>query len=671
MTKKGITAQDLYRMQLITTLDLSPDGKNAIITIQEIDRDSEKKYSNLWMLDATKGKSIPFTSGKNSNSSALWSPDGEKILFLSNRDDEKQAQLYLISASGGEAQRLTKMEGEFDQFAWSPNGKKIICQFRKKDNDVLIRENNEQKSKLGIPVREIERTFYRLDGAGWNPMERWHLWEIDAQSGRSRQLTDDKIFDESTPFWSPDSSKIGFFSNHSADPDLNPSLDDLFILDLKSGRVTKIDTPIGNKGSGAFSPDGKWIAYVGKIGIGEDWRNSNLWIVPSDGSSQAIDLTGHLDFHVGSATLNDNGPAAFAAPIWSNDNQSIYFQVSRHGSTVLQKIYTATREIEHIVDEQGIVGSPVLDKNQETLVYLFGSSANMPQVYFKDLKNSNSPVIKLTHFNEGWLKQVQHSELEEVWFKGADGNDLQGWILKPPHFDPNKKYPSILEIHGGPLTQYGNFWMHEFQFLAERGYVVYFCNPRGGQGYGEMHAKAIHDGKWGTSDYQDLMAWSDYVQKLAYIDSQRMGVTGGSYGGYMTVWIIGHTQRFKAAVSQRCVSNLLSMWGSSDFNWAFQETFGNKAPYEDIETLWECSPMKHIGAANTPTLVIHSEQDMRCPLEQSQQVFTALKKLGVPTKFVIFPDEPHGLSRMGRTDRRIIRLEQIAEWFDRYLKPSV
>lgn len=668
MAKKIITAEDLYKMQLITDLEIAPDGKKAILSVQEVNHENEKKFSNLWMLDLQTGKTTPFTSGKTSISSPRWSPDGDTILFISNRDDEKQPQLYTISANGGEATKLTSVEGEFDHISWSPDGMRIICQFRKKDSDAILREKNEKLKELGITVREIERTFYRLDGYGWYPQERWHLWEINPRDGQAKQLSDHKIYDETGPFLSPDSSQIGFFSNRSDDPDLNPAMDDLFVYELKSGVTRKIGTPPGNKSFGAFSPDGKWIAYIGQIGIGEDWRNSNLWVVDSEGQHAAINMTEQYDVHVSSSTLNDNGPLPFVAPIWSLDGQSIFIQISKHGNTGLHKINVKTRQLENVIVPSGVIGKPTFDRQQQVLLYLLGSPNTIPQVYKSLAIDNFSSSRQLTHFNEAWLKQIDLELPEEVWFKGSDGNDLQGWILKPPGFDASQKYPSIMEIHGGPLAQYGNLWMHEFYYLASKGYVVYYCNPRGGQGYGEAHSSAIHDGKWGTKDYEDLMCWADTIEKLPYIDPNRMGVTGGSYGGYMTTWIIGHTQRFNAAVTQRCVSNLISMWGSSDFNWAFQETFGNKAPYEDIEILWECSPIKHIGAAKTPTLVIHSEQDLRCPLEQGQQVFVALKKLGVPTKFVIFPDEPHGLSRVGRTDRRVIRLHQISGWFDQYLK---
>ncbi len=274
---------------------------------------------------------------------------------------------------------------------------------------------------------------------------------------------------------------------------------------------------------------------------------------------------------------------------------------------------------------------------------------------------------QLTHHNRQLLNGIDLGTIETHWIKGPAGNDLQGWVLKPPGFNPEQKYPSILEIHGGPLTQYGYLFMHEFYYFASKGYVVTFCNPRGGRGYGEAHAKAIWQ-NWGDADYADIMAWADYIEGQPYIDAQRMGVTGGSYGGYMTVWIIGHTQRFKAAVTQRCVSNFVSMWGSSDFNWTFQAELGNKAPFEDLEKYWKHSPIAYIGNARTPTKVIHNEFDLRCPIEQGEQVFVALKRLGVETEMVRFPDEFHGLSRGGRTDRRIARLNHIVGWFEKYLK---
>jgi dipeptidyl aminopeptidase/acylaminoacyl peptidase len=311
------------------------------------------------------------------------------------------------------------------------------------------------------------------------------------------------------------------------------------------------------------------------------------------------------------------------------------------------------------------VGSFSFDKEQRLLVYFIGSLSDPAQIRVSH--QAGEEPRQLTQLNQGFLGEIDLGQIESVWIKGPDDNDLQGWILKPPGFDPSRKYPSILEIHGGPLTQYGNFFMHEFYYLAAQGYVVHFCNPRGGRGYGEAHAGAIW-GAWGVTDYTDLMAWADYVAGLPYIDAENMGVTGGSYGGYMTVWIIGHTRRFKAAVTQRCVSNMVSMWGSSDFNWIFQQVLEAGAPFENLQKFWDHSPLKYIGNARTPTLVIHSEGDLRCPIEQGEQVFVALQRLGVDSEMVRFPGEFHGLSRTGRTDRRIVRLNHILRWFDKYLK---
>ena len=354
-------------------------------------------------------------------------------------------------------------------------------------------------------------------------------------------------------------------------------------------------------------------------------------------------------------------------PTWSLDSQRLYFTITLHGSSLLQSISLDGEDLDTLIGEGGMVGSFNFDKQQDKLGYFYTTISDPGQVFVMDMQTREAR--QLTHVNQELLDEIDLGEVETVWIKGPDGNDLQGWILKPPGFDPTKKYPSILEIHGGPLTQYGFNFMHEFYFLAAQGYVVHFSNPRGGRGYGEAHAGAIH-GAWGSADYADLMAWTDYIAQLPYIDPQRMGVTGGSYGGYMTVWIIGHTQRFKAAVTQRCVSNMVSMWGSSDFNWVFQQEMQAGAPFEDLQKHWDMSPIKYIGNAKTPTLVIHSENDHRCPIEQGEQVFVALKRLEVPTEFVRFPGEFHGLSRNGRTDRRVVRLNHIARWFNEYMLES-
>ena len=263
--------------------------------------------------------------------------------------------------------------------------------------------------------------------------------------------------------------------------------------------------------------------------------------------------------------------------------------------------------------------------------------------------------------------EIDHGTLEEVWFESADGYDLQGWILKPLGFDPSQAYPSILHIHGGPQMQYGNLYSHEFALLAAEGYVSYWSNPRGSQGYGDEHARAIF-GKWGTVDYEDVMAWTDFMEQKPYIDGARMGVTGGSYGGYMTTLIIGRTQRFKAAIAERVVSNFISFYGSSDLNWGLENLAGTPPPWEDAEMNWTQSPISSIGNARTPTMVIHSEQDYRCDQEQGEQVFISLKRQGVDTELILLPGESHGLSRGGRTDRRVARLDHTVRWFSTYLK---
>ena len=661
--KRLIQAEDLYRYQRLFDPQISPDGNHIILCVERVDRESEKKHVNLWFVPTEQGEARQFTFGDFSDTKPTWSPDGRQIAFLSNRGDEKQQQIYLIPVDGGEARPLTQLKGDFNQFEWSPDGQKLVCQFRQKDQDVIERENDPRQKELGVVVRHITRPRFKFDEQGYLPQSRWHIFTIETDSGQAIQLTDGDAFDEQEPHWSPGGSEIIFFSNRSANPDIDDHLIDLYAIPANGGTMRRIETPDGEKSHASWSRDGRFVAYLAHQGKGDAGQNTNIWLVPADGAALAQNLTSHFDIEFSNHIATDTGDQPTTRPVWASDGQSLFVHTARHGTVTLSRLSRDGETLESLVGS-GVVGTFSLNQAQTHAAYWFGTLDDLGQIHVIDLATKQSRC--LTQFNT-WLDEVDLGQMEELWFKGADGNDLQGWILKPPGFDSTKKYPSILEIHGGPWTQYGRSFMHEFYFLAAQGYVVYFTNPRGGQGYGESHAKAIHR-SWGQADYADLMVWVDRVAALPYIDSDRMGVTGGSYGGYMTGWIVGQTTRFKAAVAQRMVSNGISFWGSSDVGYFFEDDFGDGAPpWENLARYWDQSPMKYIANVKTPTLVIHSEQDLRCRQEQGEQFFLALKRLGIDSELVLFPEEPHGLSRNGRTDRRIVRLNHILRWFNKYL----
>lgn len=661
--KRLITAEDLYEMEVVSDPQISPDGRHILFVVHRVERKTEKKYSNIWLVPAGAGPARQFTYGNQSDRSPRWSPDGQEIAFLSNRGDERQSQIYIIPFSGGEARPVTGLKGAIASFGWSPDGKQFVCQFRKKDKEDVEREGDEQKKKLGVVARHIDRVFFREDGSGYLPKEGWHLWLVDSRTGKAKQLTDGQ-YEEGQPVWSPDGQQILFVSNRTDDPDFNLDADEIYTIPAGGGDIKHIATDHdGQKHSPVYSPDGQWIAYLGRRFKGNWLQNTCLYLVPAGGGA-AQNLTTAHDIYVGNMTNTDSGSLNMSPLTWSPDSQKIYFQVSQHGSQPVMAIDPAG-QLETIISGPGVVGNFTLDRSGRNMAYLQAQFTDPSQIYSLNLGNGKSKC--LTKINRKLLDELDLGHIEEVHFKSQDGTDLHGWILTPAGFDPSQKYPSIMEIHGGPQTQYGHTFMHEFFYLAAQGYVVYFSNPRGSQGYGEGHCTAIYN-NWGTVDYEDVMAWADYMEQQPYIDRERMGVTGGSYGGYMTTMIIGRSQRFKAAVTQRQVSNFISMWGTSDFNWGWTLAMGNETPWENLENYWRQSPISHIGNAKTPTLVIHSEKDYRCLHEQGEQTYVALKKLGVPAELVLFPDESHGLSRGGRTDRRIARLKHILRWFDKYLK---
>lgn len=664
-TASPLTSDDLYRLAPVGDPRLSPDGQHVVYCQQRIERDSQKAFVNLYLVPTGPGRTRQFTVGDQRDTRPRWSPDGRTIAFLSDRGGK--ARLYTIPVDGGEARPLGTWHGALGAFAWSPDGRRLAVTVRRPSAEEDAAEDNPKRKDLGTVARHITRMHYKGDGEGYIPAERWDLWLVDAASGRTRKVLAGDDYDVGAPAWHPDGKRVVFAANRGPAADLDPERVTLWLIDVDAGgEPRELATPLGGVSSPTFSPDGTRLAWFGQPGVGEWWRNTHLWCLALGGGAP-YDVMAGDDRDAG---LEVNGDATFGplstGPVFTPDGAEILCQVGAHGRTALWAFPTAGGTGRPIVAGEGMVGVFSLDAAGERLAWFHTTATDPGQVRTRRLADPPERARTLTRANR-WLGRRALGRIEEVWFDGPDGNRVQGWVMTPPGAKAGERHPALVTIHGGPWTQFGERFMHEFHMLAGRGYVVGYCNPRGGSGYGEDHARAIHD-DWGNKDYNDVMAFADLLAARPDVDPARMGVTGGSYGGYLTNWIIGHTDRFKAAVTQRSVSNLLSFWGSSDIGWLFTRPFANKPPWEDFANLWRQSPIAWIGAATTPTLVIHSEQDMRCDKEQGVQVYWALKTLGVETELVLFPEESHGLSRGGRTDRRIARLEHIARWFDRFLK---
>jgi len=662
--KRFVEKEDICRIKLVTSAAISPDEKRIAYTQEEVSEDKKKYFSRIHLFDIASGESRPFTFGEVSDRGLVWSPDGEYIAFVSTRD--KKTGIYVMPADGGAERKIIEEDGSFSNLNWMPDGKALVYQFRYNDSHT---EKDDKKKKEAPVYRHITRLWYRLDGLGWLPRDRFQVYKVDIETGKATKLTRNKR-DNIDPAVSPDGKWIAYVSNRQKDPDLEALRDDLFVIPAEGGKERKIPTPPGPVAMPSFSPDSKKIAYMGHANPNDPWgvTNFHIWTVGLSGRPAAKDITERFDRQVYDQTIGDMGEGFGAsAPQWSPDGKRIYFASADTGCT-------------HIfyVSSKGGLPTRVTKKKYHVKDFSLNGRKKKIAAAVSDLKtpadlhlitavyNGDGKAKILTNLNKDLFAEIRMPRVREISFKGYDGTELQGWLVTPPDFSSRRKYPGILEIHGGPRAQYGFTFYHEMLFLASQGYVVFYTNPRGGGGRGETFAGTIV-GDWGSIDYQDCMAAADYLEKLTYVDEKRLGVTGGSYGGYMTNWIVGHTNRFKAAVTQRSVVDLRSFFGTSDMGYdLFREFLG--MPWTDPETYEKCSPLTYAKAIKTPLLIIHSEQDLRCNIEQAEQLFITLKMMKKTVEFVRFPEEPHGLSRHGRPDRREARLEWIVKWFDRYLK---
>ena len=661
MKKRKITAEDLLNLKFVDGIALSPDESEIAISVRTVASDRKKYYSHIYMANFDGSELRQFTSGEVSDSLPAFSPDGKWLAFTSKRGDKKG--LYIMPRRGGEARLLSDMDGSYGDVTFSPDSRKILCSFRRNDE---VPKSKDGKKEAPV-YRHITRMFYKLDNYGFFPQEESQLWTIDIKDGKSLQLTKGGQ-SKGSPTYSPDGKYIAYVTNVQRNPDLDADLVDIFILSSNGGKPRLIDTPKGPLGGLKFSPDGKWIAYLGHDNPNDSWgvTNFHVWKVPVRGG-KAVNLTKKLDRMCVDETISDTVEAhSSGLAHWSPDGRWIYCVVSDAGTTNLYRVAASGRSLEAVVTGKQHVMGVALNGKTTKAALVISNHTQPAEVYSLEFNKRAAKPVKISSFNKWLSDEVMISKPEEVIFKSTGNYPVHGWIMRPPDFKPGRKYPSVLQIHGGPRVQYGNTFFHEMQLLAANGYVVYFSNPRGGQGYGEKHADTITNG-WGTVDYDDCMAFADFMESKPYIDRKKMGVTGGSYGGYMTNWIVGHTNRFAAAITQRSVVNLESMFGSSDIGFHMpREIFGT--PYNNRESWRRMSPLTYVKNIRTPLLISHSEQDLRCPIEQAEQLFISLKMLGRTVEFVRFPDEPHGLSRCGRPDRRLARLGWFLKWFDRYLK---
>lgn len=697
-----IRPDDIYEIASPSDVQLSPAGDRLACVVTRADREQLKNLSHLWLCRlATDGQPDSvrqFTYGKSSERQPRWSPDGRTIAFLSNRSEK--TELWLIPADGGEARQLTKLNGSVGWLAWSPDGKRIVFTYTPQDAEAKDREEKKKRGEPGAEaprVREVRRLYYKLDGSGFLPKGRTHLWTVDVASGRARQLTDDDRYDEEEPTYSPDGRWIYFVSNRSADPDLMFRRYDVWRIPSRGGPIRKVRTFDGPSVAISLSPDGAWLAFLGSPDPNAPWHryHTKLWLAPASGG-RPVCLTKSLDRQVGNSTITDTGGlAGDQKPIWSPDSRTLYFPVTNAGNTEVWRVGLRDRHPEPVANEPGMVKDFAVDFERGRVHAAWsdlttpGEIVSFPLPTQTDADGrsrggaarSRRPVgapawpqadrarhrpVVHTALNSGWLAAREVVQPEEIWFSGRGNHRLQGWVLHPPRRGRRRRHPGVLYIHGGPATQYGRAFFHEFQVLAANGYVVFYSNPRGGTGYSEEHMNAILN-RWGTIDYEDLMTFTDVVlKKVRSLDGRRLAVGGGSYGGFMTNWIIGHTGRFACAVTSRSISNFMSFIGSSDFGYAWPVEFGKIGPWQNPQHYLRMSPLTYLKKMVTPTLIEQQEEDHRCPIEQAEQLWAALKAKGVPVEFIRYPGEPHGMSRGGRPDRRIDRMERILGWLGRW-----
>ncbi len=655
------TPEDLFQIVDVSDLTFHPGGRRLTFATSRLDREANSYRAALWEADLETGELRQLTRGEG-DGSPKWSPDGQWLAFRSSRGGSPQ--LWLLPEGIGEARPVTDLESGVSTFAWAPDSRRLAVVSE-------VSETSSAEQLFGGPVASesgdliiADRLRYRA-GVAYLGSSYPHVFVVSIDGEDPVQVTEGP-YEDSEPAWSPDGERIAFVSNRTDEPDFNRD-SNIWVVAASGGPAQPLSGAPGTDASPRWSPDGEWLAFRGNSDPHDYGSQHQIWLVGA-GGGEPRNITEAID----------HTPAGFA---WMPEGDlAVTLQI--HGNTGIHRLALDGTHTPVVTGKGQAAGFAVGPDGG--LGYLWTTPTAPPEVYVAAIAGPGSGAAagtdaapesrdgsdgrKLSAFNDEWIASRQLSDTEGFWYKGADDWDVQGWIMKPADFTAGGSYPVVLEIHGGPYGMYGNGFSLEFQILASQGWGVLFTNPRGSTGYGQSFEAAVTGDLVGKA-FDDIMAGVD--QALAdhdWIDPARLGVTGGSYGGLMTNWVVGHTDRFAAAVTQRSISNWISFFGTADIpSWVELELDGT--PWEVPMRLWESSPIAYADQMTTPTLVLHSELDYRVPVSQGEEMYRALMRQGVPSLFVRFPDEGHGLPRSGQPLHRLERLQWIVRWFSTWLAP--
>lgn len=695
-TKRSITEKDLFRFQWIGDPQLSPDNSRVVFPKIVVNAKRDGYETSLYVVSVNGGEPQRLTSGKT-DSSPRWSPDGKWIAF--SRSPEKDGkpqpgQIFLLSMSGGEPIQLTDLIKGANTPVWSPDGKQIaflsdtsqedIDKAKRKDVKNCAPEDeagqdpkSTDPNKKPCPeehesdVRTITRAVYRFNGQGYlDPKRPTHVWVIDVPKGtedkpKARQLTRGK-FEEGDIFWAKDGSKIYYTTVLLEEPQYELPRADLYSVSPQGGEPEKILASKIDIGNPVLSPDGKRIAFRSSANEPiRSYSQSDLYVVDLTANAQPRNLTADFDWDIGAGVGGDQAPPRASGgtkPIWSADGNSIIEVVAKEGRANLWRFsVNGGKPTEITKGDQAVMRFASVDGG-ETFVTLISTPIMIGDLFAV----KNGEQRRITDINQKLWSELNLTQPEEIWYTSFDGRKIQTWAQKPPDFDASKKYPLILNIHGGPHSAYGFIFDHEFQWMAAKGYVVLYPNPRGSTSYGQEFGNIIQH-KYPGDDHRDLLIGVEEMVKRGYVDPNKLGVTGGSGGGVLTNWIVTHDNRFKAAVSQRDISDWTTWWYIGDFT-LFQPTWFKAPPFEDPEDYRQRSAITFVKNIHTPIMFVLGEADWRTPpYAGGEQIFRALKYMKRPTAMVRFPGESHELSRSGQPWHRIERLQAIVGWMDKYI----